>query len=293
MKVGIFPPLSAPIATPEYITTVAKAAEDAGFHSLWAPEHVVLFDEHQASRYPYSEDGQIGVPPTAGILDPFQTLTFAAAATTRLRLGTGILLVPQRNPVYTAKAAATLDWLSGGRFDFGIGIGWLREEFESVQVPWKDRAGRTADYVAVMKSLWTEPVSSFEGKFYSLKPARQYPKPVQQPHPPLYFGGESDPALRRAATIGNGWFGFGHDPASAKERLEMLDRLLAENGRRRKDIRVIISPGRNRATAQQMEEFAALGVDEVVLLAGARTAEDMARRTEEMGRELVEPAARY
>lgn len=286
----MFPPLSAPVATPEYITTVARAAEEIGFHSIWAPEHVVLFSEHAASRYPYREDGQIGVPPSAGILDPFEVLTFIAAATKNIRVGTGIALVPQRNPVYTAKAAATLDWLSNGRFDFGIGIGWLREEFEAVQVPWPKRAQRTAEYVEVMKRLWMDQESSFEGEFYTLKPAWQYPKPVQQPHPPLYFGGESDAALRRAATIGDGWFGFSHDPASAKERLDVLDRLLAENGRTRKEVRILIAPFRHRATPEMLEQFAELGVDEVILQAGARSAEDTVGRMEALAAELM-PAA--
>lgn len=291
MKLGIFPPLSAPIATPGYITTVAKAAEDLGFNSIWAPEHVVLFEEHAQSRYPYSADGQIGVPPNAGILDPFEVLTFIAGATTRIRVGTGIALVPQRNPVYTAKAAASLDWLSGGRFDFGIGIGWLREEFEAVQVPWPKRAQRTAEYVEVMKRLWMDEESAFNGEFYTLKPAYQYPKPIQQPHPPLLFGGESDAALKRAASIGNGWFGFGHDPVSAKERLAVLDRLLADNGRSSGDIRVLIAPFRHRATPQMLEEFAAIGVDEVILNAGARRAEDMVERMALLASELLPTAS--
>jgi probable F420-dependent oxidoreductase len=291
MKLGIFPPLNAPLATADYMVTVAKAAEDSGFHSIWTPEHVVLFDEYD-SQYPYSADGRIGVPGTAGVMEPFLVLTFLAAATKTIRLGTGIVLVPQRNPVYTAKAAATLDFLSGGRFDFGIGIGWLKEEFEALQVPWPDRAGRTRDYVAAMKSLWTEEVSQFSGKHYSFPPTRQYPKPIQQPHPPLYFGGESDAALRRAATIGNGWLGFGHDPASAAERLQVLDRELTAAGRSRKDVRVIVCPFRNRVDEAALEQFGALGVDEIVISAGARTAEDMARRLGEISDQLMKTAER-
>ncbi len=288
MKLGLFTLLSAPIATPDYIATVARAADDLGFNSIWAPEHVVLFAEHE-SRYPYSENGQIGVPANAGILDPFAVLTFIAAATKNIRIGTGIALVPQRNPVYTAKAAASLDWLSNGRFDFGIGIGWLKEEFEVLQVPWPRRAQRTAEYIEVMKRLWMDEESSFEGEFYSLKPTWQYPKPVQQPHPPLYFGGETDAALKRVATIGNGWFGYNHDPASAAERLSVLDRLLAEQGRSRADLHIIIAPT-GRPDAQMLEEFAALGVDELVLRAQTRRAEDAVERMEGLANELM-PAA--
>ena len=290
MKLGLFPLLSAPIATPEYIATVARAADELGFNSIWAPEHVVLFAEHE-SRYPYSENGQIGVPANAGILDPFGVLTFIAAATKNIRIGTGIALVPQRNPVYTAKAAATLDWLSNGRFDFGIGIGWLKEEFEVLQVPWARRAQRTAEYVEVMKRLWTQEESSYEGEFYSLKPTWQYPKPVQQPHPPLYFGGETDAALKRVATIGNGWFGYNHDPASAAERLAVLDRLLEEQGRSRKDLHIIIAPT-GRPTPEIVEDFASLGVDELVLRAATRRAEDAVERMEGLANELMPAAAK-
>ena len=289
MKLGIFPLLSAPIGTPEYIVTVARAADELGFHSLWAPEHVVLFAEHAESRYPYSADGSIGVPPNAGILDPFQVLTFIAAATKNIRLGTGIALVPQRNPVYTAKAAATLDWLSNGRFDFGIGIGWLKEEFEVLQVPWKRRAQRTMEYVEVMRRLWTQEESSFEGEFYTLKPTWQYPKPLQQPHPPLIFGGESDAALARVAAAGDGWFGYNHDPASAAERLAVLDRLLEEKGRSRAEVRIIIAPA-GRPTRETVEEFAALGVQELVLRAQTRRAEDSVERLQQLASELM-PAA--
>ena len=292
MKLGISPPLAAPLATPDYITTVAQEADRLGYSSIWAPEHVVLFDEHESSRYPYSEDGKIGVPATAGILDPFEVLTFAAAVTKDIRLGTGILLLAQRNPVYTAKAAASLDWLSGGRFDFGIGIGWLKEEFESVQVPWPKRAQRTAEYVEVMKRLWLDEVSSFEGEFYSLKPARQYPKPLQQPHPPIIFGGESEAALRRVAKLGDAWYGFAHTPETAAERLAVLDRLLAEQGRTRKDIRVLVCPFRNRATPEMLEQFAELGVDEVILTVAARNAEMLVGRLEETAAELMPTAER-
>jgi len=291
MKLGIFPLLSAPIATPEYITTVAQAADRLGFNSIWAPEHVVLFAEHAESRYPYSADGSIGVPPTAGILDPFEVLTFIAAATRNIRVGTGIALVPQRNPVYTAKAAATLDWLSNGRFDFGIGIGWLKEEFEVLQVPWKRRAQRTMEYVEVMKRLWTQEEASFEGEFYRLRPAWQYPKPVQQPHPPLYFGGESDAALGRVAAAGDGWFGYNHTPESAAERLAVLDRMLAEHGRSRADVRIIVAPA-GRPTGELLEQFAALGVHELVLRAATRRAEDAVERLELLAGELMPAAGR-
>ena len=137
MKVGIFAPLANPYATPDYIRTLGAAVEERGFDSIWVAEHVVLFDEY-ASSYPYAADGKIPVASEAGFLDPFMALSYLAACTSRVRLGTGICLVPQRNPVYTAKEAASVDWMSGGRFDLGIGVGWLAEEFAA------RAAGRTS-----------------------------------------------------------------------------------------------------------------------------------------------------
>ena len=219
-----------PAGTPEYLRTLGTAAEEPGFHSLWIAEHVVLFDDY-ASHYPYSADGRIPACGKSGFLDPFDALAFLAACTTRVRLGTGICLVPQRNPVYTAKEAATVDWLSGGRLDFGVGVGWLAEEFRALGVPFERRGERCRDYLEVMRRLWCDPVSAFAGEFYELPACREYPKPVQQPHPPIYFGGESEAALRRVADVGQGWYPFSLEPEELAERLVVLDQLPGE-GRR-------------------------------------------------------------
>jgi probable F420-dependent oxidoreductase len=195
MKVGLFAPLGNPFATPEYVSAFGRAADERGFHSLWVAEHVVLFDDY-ASQYPYAADGKIPAGGESGIYEPFTALAYLAAVTSRIRLGTGICLVPQRNPVYTAKEVAAVDWLSNGRLDFGVGVGWLREEFDAVAVPFERRGARTREYIEVMRRLWEDPVSEHHGEFYDLPACRQYPKPVQQPHPPIHVGGESDPALR-------------------------------------------------------------------------------------------------
>ena len=147
--------------------------------------------------------------------------------------------MPQRNPVYTAKQVADLDVLSGGRVEFGIGIGWLREEFDVVNVPFERRGQRTDEYLEIMKSLWTEETSEYHGELYDLPPCRMYPKPVQRPHPPLVIGGESDAALRRVAAHGQGWFGFNRTPDEVPEGLERLEKALAAQRphprRRRRD----------------------------------------------------------
>jgi alkanesulfonate monooxygenase SsuD/methylene tetrahydromethanopterin reductase-like flavin-dependent oxidoreductase (luciferase family) len=139
MKVGVFAPFAAVNADPEFLRAVGQSVEERGFESVWVAEHVVLFDDYD-SRYPYSPDGRFPGGGDSGLLEPFTALTFLAGVTGSVRLGTGICLVPQRNPVYTAKQVADLDVLSGGRVDFGVGIGWLREEFEVLQMPFEQRA---------------------------------------------------------------------------------------------------------------------------------------------------------
>jgi probable F420-dependent oxidoreductase len=160
MKIGFFAVGIADTARPEMITAIATIAERLGFATVWAPEHVVLL-ENFASRYPYSGDGKIPVPTTTPLLDPFIALTYAAAHTSRIRLATGICILPQRNPLVLAKVAASLDYLSNGRFALGIGIGWLEEEFKAIGVPWERRTERTREYVEAMRNLWGDERSTY------------------------------------------------------------------------------------------------------------------------------------
>src|ERR1700733_9373109 len=158
MQLGLFLPTASPFANAEWLHEVAKEVEDRKLTTVWIPEHVVQFDEYE-SRYPYSADGKFPAAPSSGILEPFTTLAFLAAATKTVRLGTAICLLAQRNPVYAAKEISNLDWLSGGRVDLGIGVGWLREEYEAVGVPWANRGRRTEDCVSVLQTLWCDEVS--------------------------------------------------------------------------------------------------------------------------------------
>jgi len=249
--------------SPEYIAAAGTVVEELGFHSFWVPEHVLFFPEYE-SRYPYSEDGRLQGDPRS-LLDPLTALTYVAAHTSRIRLGTGICLVPQRNPIYTAKQVADLDYLSGGRVDFGIGIGWLKEEFNALGIPWADRAGRTEECIGVMKTLWCDELSGFSGKYFSFEAAYQNPKPVQKPHPPLIFGGESRAALRRVATIGQGWFTYNVTPESLASGLETLKPMLAEQGRSLSDISIFITPDRHNITTESLNRFEELGADQVIL----------------------------
>ena len=206
MKVGVFVPIGTLNANAEFVRTLGTALEERGFESVWVAEHIVLFDEYE-SQYPYADNGRFPGGGDTGLLEPLTALSYLAAVTDTVRLGTGICLVPQRNPVYTAKQVVDVDVLSGGRVDFGVGVGWLREEFEAVAMPFEDRGARTREHLEVMKALWTQESASYKGKYYDLPECRLYPKPVQQPHPPIHFGGETTAALRRVADLGQGWYG--------------------------------------------------------------------------------------
>jgi probable F420-dependent oxidoreductase len=290
MKLGVFFPFATPMADGPYLRAVGEAAEGAGFHSLWVAEHVVLFDEY-ASKYPYSADGKIPAGGASGILEPFGALTYLAACTKKIRLGTGICLVPQRNPVYTAKEAASVDWLSGGRLDLGVGVGWLEEEFRAVGVPFARRGERCISYLEVMKRLWCDEVSEYKDEFYELPACRQYPKPVQKPHPPIHFGGESDAALRRVARMGQGWYGFNVTPEELADRLAALDRFLAERGRRRADVQISVSPYLREMTPDKLEAYRRAGADQVILFALGRDAAKAREALEKLGEQYL-PVAR-
>ncbi|MFC4121550.1 LLM class F420-dependent oxidoreductase [Nonomuraea zeae] len=196
-----------PGSTLEDAGRTAKHLEELGFHSLWHPEHVVLFAEY-APNYPYSPDGVPQLPPGKGWYDPLLVLAAAAATTTRIRLGTSILILPERNPLVLAKQVATLDHLCGGRLDLGIGIGWSPEEFRALGIPFERRGARADDYLAAMNRLWQDDPATHEGEFVSFRDVLSWPKPVQQPRPPVIVGGQSLGALRRAARHGDGWISW-------------------------------------------------------------------------------------
>jgi probable F420-dependent oxidoreductase len=266
MRVGLQAIGIGPGARPDVLVAIARAAEAAGFATLWAGEHVVLFEEH-ASRYPYAESGRFSVRSAADWLDPFAALAWAAAATTTIGLATGICLVPEHNPLILAKQVASLDLLSGGRFALGVGVGWMAEEFAALGVPFARRAQRTKEYVEVMRRLWREEATSFVGEFVRFAGARSFPKPVRGTVPVL-LGGESDAALARAADYGDGWYGFHLSVDEAAERIAALERLLAARGRERASFRVVVAPFTKPCGTEELERYRALGVDELVLVEG-------------------------
>jgi probable F420-dependent oxidoreductase len=205
MKFGLMFANAGPFSDPDLFEVLARSADEAGFESLWTVEHVVVPVGYE-SRYPYSADGKMPGPENAPIPDPIQSLCYAAAITERIRLATGIVIVPQRHPVYLAKQYATLDVLSRGRAIAGVGIGWLREEFQVLGIPFEERAARTEESVRAMRSLWSDAPEPFEGRYYRWPPVQSNPKPVQKPGVPVVVGGHVEGAARRAARVGDGFF---------------------------------------------------------------------------------------
>ena len=288
MKIGTFSTFMSPICTPQVIGEFAQSAESIGLDSLWMGEHVVLFDKTE-SPYPGSATGKLPVPEGGGMLDTVATFGYLAACTKTLRFGTGITLLPQRNPVYTAKEFTTLDWLTQGRIDFGIGVGWCKEEVIACGYNFNDRGKRCDEILQMMKQLWTEPIAEFHGEFYDLAPCRMDPKPVQKPHIPIIVGGHSSAGFRRAAKYGNGWYGFQMDlDATAKVTLQ-LDAALTKEGRNRDDFQLVITPP-YQVNADMVRRYEDLGVDQLIVHLGSQKAQRVAARLVEL-ESLIEAAA--
>ena len=293
MKIGLLTAGLGRAAHPRTLRTIAEHAERLGFGTLWAPEHVVLFDRYTKSKYPYSQDGAFAVPSTTDWMDPFVALTYAAACTSTIRLATGICLVPEHNPLVLAKVIASLDRLSGGRFALGVGIGWSAEEFKALGIPFERRAQRTREYIAVMRKLWGEESTTFHGEFVNVDEARSFPKPVRGGKVPIIFGGESTPALKRVAEYGTGWFGFNLTPEAATAKIEQLTGLMRERGRSLGEVEIIISPYLQKIGPASLTAYHAAGVSEVVQLLPIPAADaKLPDALEQMARAWVEPAAR-
>ena len=293
MKIGLLTAGLGKAARPRMLREIAIHAERLGFATLWAPEHVVLFDRYTDSKYPYSQDGAFAAPSTIDWMDPYVALTWVAAHTSKIRLATGISLVPEHNPLVLAKVIASLDYLSGGRFALGVGVGWSSEEFKALGIPFERRAQRTREYIAVMRGLWGEETSSFHGEFVKFDGARSFPKPIQGAKVPVIFGGESTPALKRVAEYGSGWFGFNLSPEQAAIKIDQLKGHLRERGRAPGDVEIIVSPYMQKVGPASLKDYHALGVNEITQLLPLPDDEaKLPAVLEQMAREWVEPAAK-
>jgi probable F420-dependent oxidoreductase len=206
VEFGFSLPGRGPLATPEQILKLATRADALRYTSIFVTDHVVLPASQARSVYPYASTGKLPGGADQDYLDPLALLGWLAHATRRIRLGTSVLVVPYRNPLVTAKILATIDRLSGGRLILGTGVGWLREEFEAVAAPPFEERGRVTDeYIALMRRTWTTDPVSFEGRYYRVKNVHALPKPAQRGGIPVWIGGHTDAAVRRAATLGDGW----------------------------------------------------------------------------------------
>jgi probable F420-dependent oxidoreductase len=289
MKIGYFAIGIGQLTNPDWVRTAATTAERVGFSTLWAPEHIVLVDRF-SSKYPYpAGEFSTDIP----IADPLVALVFAAACTKTIRLATGICLVAEHNPLVLAKTAATADRLSGGRLVLGAGIGWLEEEFRAIGVPWERRAQRTREYIDVMRKLWREDRSSYSGEFVRFSDVRSFPKPANPRGIPVWFGGESEPALRRVAEYGDGWVGFNLTPDEAAAKVRRIEELLKASGRKRSDVELTASPYKHPVTTDDLKHYRDAGLEEVGLLNFdiLNTERDLTTRIERMAKEFVEPAA--
>lgn len=257
MKFGLMYANAGPFAFPHMLTHLAQTAERTGVESMWTVEHVVIPVGYQ-STYPYDPSGKIPAPDQIPMPDPLIALAYAAAVTTTLRLATGILILPQRHPLYVAKEIATLDVLSNGRMLLGIGIGWLEEEFAALGIPFADRAARTAEAVRAIRSLWQDTPAPFEGRFFRWGPLESHPKPVQKPGVPIIVGGHTEMAARRAARYGDGFFPGVADDQKLTWLLGILRDECAKIGR--DPATVEITAGRNVADPDAVKRLEDLGV---------------------------------
>ncbi len=260
MKIGLFAINYGTCGDPSAAVQVAQAAEAAGFESVWTGEHIVLPDPMLPS-FPLA--------PETPMLDTIVSLTWIAAHTKRLRIASGIIVLPQRNPLLLAKELASVDVVSGGRLIIGVGAGWLEPEFNALGVPMQGRGEKMDDILRAMRALWTMEKPEHHGPTASFGNVAAYPRPIQRPMPPVVIGGESPPALRRAVTMGNGWYGFGLTVEQTKQHVEDLRRAAAEHGRPAElgDLEVTVTPvgGFDR---RSVEAYAAAGVHRLVVLPG-------------------------
>ena len=214
----------------EALCRFAQAADSLGFESIWAPDHIVL-PTAPTNQYPYSADGSFSRPGDTPFLELMTVLSYVAACTDRIRVGSTVIILPYRNPVLQAKMFASLDILTGGRVICGVGVGWLEKEFETLGAPYSERGPMSDEHLAILKCLWTEKDPEFHGRYYSFDKIQFYPKPIQKPHIPIWVGGHTRRAIRRAVTYGDAWHPARQTPEYVAELLPYLRQQATEAGR--------------------------------------------------------------
>lgn len=283
MKFGIAFANVGPFGLAEHAAHLGQCCDEVGIESVWTVEHVVVPQGYQA-QYPYSADGRMPGAEDSPIPDPIVWLSFMAGVTKKVRLGTGILILPQRHPVYVAKAFASLDQLSGGRAMLGIGIGWMKDEFEVLGVPFEERVGRTEESCQAMRSLWSPGATAFEGKYYSWGPVESNPKPTQQPGVPIIVGGHVAGAARRAARVGDGFW-----PNVSIDKLPgLLDAMSDECGKTDRDPQEIeLTCGLADPSLDFVKQMEDLGVSRLIMPPPGFDKDALRAGLEKVGNELI------
>ncbi len=277
-------------ASVEDCMSAAQAAEELGYHSVWINDHVVI-PTHITSRYPYSADGRPSFTPDDTFYDPFVLLAAVAARTKTIKLGTGVVVIPHRPPILAAKAVATLDVISGGRFILGLGVGWFADELEVLGVSFKDRAKVSRSYLNTMKSLWSEnrvQLTHASGQSVEVGFA---PKPVQQPHPPIWFGGESPPALMRVVQQGDGWFPWHLSPEVFAAKAGELRRLCSEHGRDFASLAIsVFSADRAHYSIEAIRAYRQHGVSMMLAPLGSPNLKELMGQMKQFRDDVLAPA---
>ena len=282
MKVGIMIPRV--IGAPVDPAALAKRAEELGFESIWFGEHPVI---PVNTNSPFPTTGSLVIPEVyAHFTDPFVPLSMVAAVTRNMKLGTGICLVPERNPLLLAKEIATLDHYSGGRFIFGIGAGWLREETEMMGGDFDHRWTQTREAVLAMKEIWTKDEAEFHGKHYDFPPVRSYPKPAQKPHPPVLLGGNARNVFKRVVAWADGWFPTRGSPEEVKAGRAILDELATAAGRDPRSIQITASG--QLPERRLIERFEEAGADRLVVRLLGESTDEAVSEVERYARQLLD-----
>ncbi len=235
MKIGLIP-INVGQSKVEHMIGLAQLAEQLGFESVWTFEHVIVPVDYQ-SKYPYDESGKMGAEPETNFVDPLIALSAVAACTETIRLATGVNILPQANPLYLAKQAASLDLVSNGRFSLGVGIGWLKEEFAALGVPFERRGARFDDYIQAMRKVWSPEVVEHQSDFLEWSGFKSHPLPVQDPFP-VIIGGSKGKAFQRIARYGQGWYAPVNEPAQLAQLLPSLDAACRAEGRQRSTVEI-------------------------------------------------------
>lgn len=286
MKFGIVPINLREFTDPDVVVPFVQRAEALGYESVWTAEHVVIPTSY-ASVYPYNPDGKLPFKPDAPIIDPLVALTFIAAATTRLRLGTGVNILPQASPLYLAKWASSIDHLSRGRLMLGLGVGWLREEFEAIGVPFARRGRRADEYLEALKAVWTGENVEYRGEFVDWHGFSMRPTPAQQGGVPLVIGGVTPPAIRRTVKYGDGWYVIGKDLDEYRAHVRALHEECARQGRDPTEIELTAYWNYRAEGPDSLAVYRDLGIHRLLVNMHALRAGDVTTAMERFADEIV------